>query len=141
MTCLCSGYTFTSSNEEQKIPIEQPLMFHLFKDNCKPSSMEQHLSQSSDWRVEHREWSQGKIIAQIARQSMFKGFFSLSNQSSSILHLIGILKLGYRNKCYGCNKILFFLKKSLTIYIKLFSIFIWIFTFYILCSLFYLLIR
>lgn len=48
MTCLCAGYTFMGSNEEQKIPIEQPLKFHWFKDNCKPAQWIQHLSQSND---------------------------------------------------------------------------------------------
>lgn len=119
MTCLCAGYTFMSSNEEQKLPIEQPLKFRLFKDNCQPSSMEKASQSIEELRVEHRELSLRIIIAQTVCRSVFKGFFSLPNQSSSTVHLTGILKLSCRKIMLRKQDIFYFLKNTCTIYIKL----------------------
>lgn len=130
-----------SSNEEQKLPIEQPLKFRLFKDNCQPSSMEKASQSIEELRVEHRELSLCIIIAQTVCRSAFKGFFSLPNQSSSTVHLTGILKLSCRKIMLRKQDIFYFLKNTCTIYIKLFFSYLSVFTSYILCSLFSLQIR
>lgn len=108
-----------SSNEEQKLPIEQPLKFRLFKDNCQPSSMEKASQSIEELRVEHRELSLRIIIAQTVCRSVFKGFFSLPNQGSSTVHLTGILKLSCRKIMLRKQDIFYFLKNTCTIYIKL----------------------